>query len=110
MLTNPIVVSKGSVIGTSTLNKKSIAYSGRPYRLSTNSKYIPVLRIVSQKKEGASIDKGNKLFMPHLDNKYMEELYNNNCIDQLCTYIYATYEDIDYFVDRQYLRSKRSSL
>ena len=103
MSIKPIVVKSGSVIGTSTLNKKSLAHHARPYRLATDSKYIPVLRIVSQKKDGISIRKGNGLFMPHLDNKYMASLYENNCIDQLCHYIFSTYNDLDYFVERQHL-------
>lgn len=98
----PIVIDEGSVIGTLKLNKESIHYKNKPYKLSADSKYYPVLRIIGERKSGLVMRKGRGVFMPHLDNKYMGALYNRGAYDQIINYIYLTYLDMDYFIYRQY--------
>ncbi len=101
MLTKPLVIDKGSFIGTHIQTHKKQKNS-LPYRLEIGSKYYPIARITSEKKSGMTIKRGRSLFMPHLDNKYMAALYENKSIDQLISYIYLTYEDLQYHIYRQY--------
>lgn len=103
MLTKlPIVIEKGSVVGTLKLDKKSPHHKSKPYRLSAGSKYYPVLRIIGERKSGLVMRKGRGVFMPHLDNKYMGALYEKSAYDQLINYIYLTYVDMEYHIYRQY--------